>query len=119
MLYPARWGAAVVPMQKLCIAAAAAGLNSDPGLVWLALGRTRLRLTWSLANLIVIVPVVVIGTHRGIEGVALALAARSLVATVVAQIITRRVAGVSHLGYLRALLPGVLLGAAFVLPFLL
>jgi len=119
LLYPPDWGAAVEPMQALCVAAAAAGLNSDPGLVWLALGRTRLRLTWSLANLIVIVPVVVIGTHRGIEGVALALAGRSLVATVVAQIITHRVAGVSHLGYLRALLPGVLLGAAFVLPFLL
>ena len=119
LLYPARWGEAVEPMQALCISAAAAGLNSDPGLVWLALGRTRLRLTWSLANLIVIVPIVEIGTRHGIVGVAYALAARSLVATVVAQVITRRVAGVSHVGYLRALLPGVLLGAAFVLPFLL
>jgi PST family polysaccharide transporter len=117
--YPTNWGEAVEPMQALCVAAAAAGLNSDPGLVWLALGRMRLRLTWSLANLIVIVPVVVIGTHHGIEGVAYALAGRSLVATVVAQIITHRVAGVSWFGYLRALLPGVLLGAAFVLPFLL
>jgi PST family polysaccharide transporter len=118
-LYPDHWGMAVKPMRALCIAAAAAGLNSDPGLVWLALGRMRLRLTWSLANLIVIVPVVVIGTHHGIEGVAYALAGRSLVATVVAQVITHRVAGVSYLGYLRALLPGVLLGAAFVAPFLL
>jgi len=119
LLYPVHWGEAVRPMQALCIAAAAAGLNSDPGLVWLALGRMRLRLTWSLANLIVIVPIVVIGTNHGVEGVAHALAARSLVATVVAQVITHRVAGVSHLGYLRALLPGALLGAAFVLPFLL
>jgi PST family polysaccharide transporter len=118
-LYPDRWGMAVKPMRALCVAAAAAGLNSDPGLVWLALGRMRLRFTWSLANLIVIVPVVVIGTRHGIEGVAYALAGRSLVATVVAQVITHRVAGVSYLGYLRALLPGVLLGAAFVLPFLL
>lgn len=121
LLYPDRWGEAVLTMRALCIAAAAAGVNSDPGLVWLALGRMRLRLTWSLANLIVIVPVVVIGTRHGElgEGVAHALALRSLAATVVGQVITRRVAGVSHLGYLRALLPGILLGAAFVLPFLL
>ncbi len=119
LLYPDRWGTSVPAMRALCVAAAAAGLNSDPGLVWLALGRMRLRFTWSLANLIVIVPVVEIGTHHGIEGVAYALAGRSLVATVAGQVITRRVAGVSWIGYLRALLPGVLLGAAFVVPFLL
>lgn len=121
LLYPDRWGAAVPVMRALCVAAAAAGLNSDPGLVWLALGRMRLRLAWSLANLIVIVPVVVIGTRHGEfgVGVAYALAGRSLVATVAGQFITWRVAGVSWLGYLRALLPGCLLGAAFVAPFLL
>ncbi|MHC4549496.1 MAG: oligosaccharide flippase family protein [Planctomycetota bacterium] len=119
LLYPDHWGAAVPGLRALCLAAAAAGLNSDPGLVWLALGRMRLRLLWSLANLVVIIPVVVVGTHYGIVGVAQALAARSLVATVVAQIITGRVAGVPHLGYLRALLPGMALGGAFVGAFLL
>jgi len=103
LLYPDRWQEAVPAMRALCVAAAAAGLNSDPGILWLALGRTRLRLTWSLANLVVVVPIVAVGTRWGIPGVGYALAARSLVATVVAQAITRRVAGIPHRAYVRAL----------------
>jgi O-antigen/teichoic acid export membrane protein len=86
---------------------AAAGLNSHPGLVWIARGRMRLRLWWSIANLGALAIVLAIGVRHGIEGVAYALAVRSLLATVVAQAITRRVAGVRHRDYLRALLPGV------------
>jgi len=114
-IYPDRWDAAVPAMRALCVAAAAAGLNSDPGLLWLALGRTRLRLSWSVANLVVIVPLVWVGTRYGIEGVAYLLAARSLAATVVAQVITNRVAGVPHAGYARAVAPGLVVGGLLLL----
>lgn len=110
-LYPGRWQAAVPGLRALCLAAAAAGLNSDPGILWLALGLTRLRLWWSAANVPVVAVVVWIGTSHGITGVAYALAVRSLLATVAGQIASRRVAGVSHLAYLRALAPGAALGA--------
>ena len=112
VLYPGRWQEAVPAMRALCVAAAAAGLNSDPGILWLSLGLTRLRLWWSAANLAVVAVVVWVGTRYGITGVAYALAARSLVATVAGQIASRRVAGVPHLGYLRALGPGAAIGAA-------
>jgi len=115
LLYPDRWQAAVPAMRALCVAAAAAGLNSDPGILWLSLGLTRLRLWWSAANVPVIALVVWIGTRYGITGVAYALAVRSLLATVAGQVLTRRVAGVPHLGYLRAIAPGVLLAAALLL----
>jgi len=111
VLYPGRWQAAVPALQALCLTAAAAGLNSDPGILWLAQGRTRLRLLWSMCNVPVVVVVAWIGTRYGITGVAYALAARSLLATVVGQEITRRVAGVPHLDYARALLPGAAIGA--------
>lgn len=110
-LYPGRWQEAVPAMRALCVAAAAMGLNSDPGILWLALGRTRLRLWWSVANLPVVAVVAWIGTRYGIAGVAYALAVRSLLATVAGQLISRRVAGVPHLGYVRALAPGAAAGA--------
>jgi len=111
LLYPDRWQAAVPALRALCVAAAAAGLNSDPGILWLAMGLTRLRLWWSACNVAVVAVVVWVGTRYGITGVAYALAVRSLVATVAGQAISHRVADVPHLGYARALAPGVLLGA--------
>ncbi len=118
VLYPARWQAAVPALRGLCLAAAASGLNSDPGILWLSLGLTRLRLWWSAANLAAIAVIVWIGTSRGITGVAYALAVRSLVATVAGQIASRRVAGVPHVAYVRALAPGALLGALVATAFL-
>lgn len=103
-IYPGRWSEAVPALRALCIASAAAALNSHPGLVWLALGRIRLRLFWSAANLPVMAAVLAAGAPFGVVGVAYALAARSLVAAVVAQEITRRVAGISHGDYWRALM---------------
>jgi PST family polysaccharide transporter len=111
VLYPGRWQEAVPALRALCVAAAAAGLNSDPGILWLALGLTRLRLWWSLCNVAAVALVVWIGTVYGITGVAYALASRSLLATVAGQVVTRRVAGVPHVGYLRAVAPGALAGA--------
>ncbi len=110
VLYPGRWQDAVPAARALCVAAAAAGLNSDPGILWLSLGLTRLRLWWSAVNVAVVAVVVWAGTRHGITGVAYALAARSLLATVAGQIVSRRVAGVPHLRYLRALLPGAAAG---------
>jgi PST family polysaccharide transporter len=111
LLYPGRWQPAVPALRALAVTAAAAGLNSDPGILWLAQGRTRLRLWWSACNLPVVVALAWIGTRHGIEGVAYALAARSLFATVAGQVISRRVAGVPHAGYVHALVPGAALGA--------
>jgi PST family polysaccharide transporter len=111
VLYPGRWQEAVPALRALCVAAAAAGLNSDPGILWLSLGLTRLRLWWSAANVAVVAVVVWVGTRHGITGVAYALAVRSLVATVAGQIASRRVAGVPHIGYVRALAPGASAGA--------
>jgi len=112
-LYPERWQGAAPVMRALCITAAAAGLNSHPGLVWIAMGDIRLRARWSLANLFAIVAVIAAGLPHGAVGIAYALAARSLIATVVAQVITKRRAGVGHVDYLKALLPGTLIGGGF------
>ena len=114
-LYPERWQDSIPVMRALCVTAAAAGLNSHPGLVWIAMGDIKLRARWSLINLIAIVAVIAAGLPFGAVGIAYALAARSLIATIVAQVITKRRAGVGHADYVRALLPGALIGGGFFL----
>jgi O-antigen/teichoic acid export membrane protein len=114
-LYPDRWLDAVPIMRALCIAAAAAGLNSHPGLVWIAVGKIGLRARWSAVNLVALLAVIAAGLPYGATGVAYALAARSLLATVAAQVITQRVAGVPHRAYVAALLPALAVAAVIVL----
>jgi len=104
-LYPERWKTAVWPMQVLCVAAAITGLNSQPGLLWLALGRVRLRMTWSLVNAPLLFVFVWIGSEWGVLGISRALVLRHALATVAAQEVTRRVAGVSWPAYLFAIAP--------------
>jgi O-antigen/teichoic acid export membrane protein len=114
-LYPDRWLDAVPILRALCVAAGAAGLNSHPGLVWIAVGKIGLRARWSIVNLVALLAVVAAGLPYGSTGVAYALAARSLLATVAAQAITKRVAGVGHAAYARALAPGLLAATVAVL----
>lgn len=111
-LYPARWQEAVPALRALSVAAAAAALNSHPGLLWLAARETRLRLRWSAANLVFFALLLAVAARFGLVAAALAVALRCLLAAAVAQLLTRRVAGVPHCDYLRALLPGAAAGLA-------
>jgi len=111
-LYPERWQDAVPVMRVLGVAVAAAGLNSHPGLVWIVRGHLRLRLFWSLANLLAVTAALAVGMHWGAVGVAWALASRSVAATIAAQVLTRRIAGIPHRRYASALGPGVAVAAA-------
>ncbi|MHC4932303.1 MAG: oligosaccharide flippase family protein, partial [Planctomycetota bacterium] len=115
LLYPERWRQAVPVLRALCVTAAAVGVSSHPGLVWIAKGRLRMRLVWSAVNLPLLVPFLVVGLRFGAEGVAYAIALRYVLAAAVAQELTRRIAGVRHLGYLIALSPSVALAALIVL----
>jgi PST family polysaccharide transporter len=102
-IYPDRWQEAVPILRGLCIAAFCAGLNSFPGLVWLALGRMRLRMVVSIVNVVVLAAVL---PWVAFESIPYVLAARSLVATIVGQIITKRLVGISHARYAFELAPG-------------
>ncbi|MHC4954017.1 MAG: oligosaccharide flippase family protein [Planctomycetota bacterium] len=107
-LYPERWQEAVPVVRALCVAAFCAGLNSDPGLVWLALGRVRLRMVWSVVNVTLLAIALPVFAGDWLLAVPYALAARSLLATVCAQAITRRLTGLPHRLYFFALVPGLI-----------
>ncbi|MEE8105675.1 MAG: oligosaccharide flippase family protein [Planctomycetota bacterium] len=115
-LYPERWSDAVPAMQALCLAAAAHGLNSRPGLLWIALGHIRMRFLWSVVNLGVTAVILWFAVPHGLEATAYALAARSTAATVVAQWLTHRVApSIRHADYLRAIAPAAALTTLLLL----
>lgn len=103
-IYPERWQEAVPILRGLCVAAFCAGLNSFPGLVWLALGRMRLRMIVSIVNVVVLAAVL---PWVAFDTIPYVLALRSLVATIVGQIITKRLIGLSHARYVFELVPGL------------
>ncbi len=107
LLYPARWQEAVPVLRALCVAAFAAGLNSHPGIVWLALGRMRLRLAWSLVNVALLSVALPLFAGDWLLAIPYTLAVRSVVASAVAQAYTRRLTGFPHLRYLFCLVPGL------------
>ena len=83
LLYPARWQEAVPVLRALCVAAFCAGLNSQPGILWLALGRVRLRFAWALVNLALLAVVLPSVAGNWLLAVPYTLAVRSLLASVV------------------------------------
>jgi len=103
-LYPSRWQEAIPLLRGLCVAAFCAGLNSFPGLVWMALGRMRLRMVGSIVNVVLLAAVL---PFVALETIPYVLAARSLLATVVYQVVTKRLIGLSHTRYLYELVPGL------------
>jgi len=111
-LYPGRWAPAVPALRALAVAVGAAGLNSHPGVLWLARGQTRLRLRWAVANLTALLALVPAGAALGgLPGVGWALALRSALAAAAAQCFT----GVPHGAYVRALVPGAALAGTLAL----
>jgi len=108
LLYPARWQEAVPVLRALCVAAFCAGLNSQPGILWLALGRVRLRFAWALVNLALLAVVLPTVAGNWLLAVPYTLAVRSLLASVVAQAYTRRMIGFPHVRYLFCLAPGLI-----------
>jgi O-antigen/teichoic acid export membrane protein len=113
-LYPERWKTAVWPLRILCVGAAVSGLNSQPGLLWLALGCVRLRLIWSLVNAPLLFAFIWLGSRWGVVGVSIALTVRHALATIATQEISRRVAGVGWRDYLAAVAPAVLIALLFL-----
>lgn len=107
-IYPERWMEAVPVLRALCVAAFCAGLNSQPGLVLMALGRMRLRLAWSLINVALLAGALPLLAGGDLLAVAYVLAGRSLLATIIAQIIVHRLIGLPHRRYVFELVPGLI-----------
>ncbi|MEM8884113.1 MAG: oligosaccharide flippase family protein [Planctomycetota bacterium] len=107
-LYPERWREAVPVLRALAVAAFCAGLNGLPGVVWLALGRMRLRFGWSLANVALLAVALPLFAGDWLLAVPYTLAARSLLVAVATQVMTRRLIGFPHRLYVFCLVPGLI-----------
>jgi lipopolysaccharide exporter len=106
------WEQSVFPLQALAIYAAFRSLGMGVVDVLKAMGRPSLALSMSVVRLLVLVPALVLATHWGINGVAVAQVAVALLFAAVMQVMAGRMLGARPLELLSACAPAV--GAGIV-----
>jgi PST family polysaccharide transporter len=102
----------VVVMQAIACSAVFKSFSAGAIDVLKAVGRPELGAWLGVAKLVVLVPALLVATHWGIVGVAVAQAVHALVFAVATQQIACRVTALSAITVLRTLRPAVLIGAA-------
>ncbi len=110
VLYPPPWQSVGPLLVPFGIAVMAAGFNSQPGALWLAHGDARKKMRWSLGNLASLLVIVPAARYGGLITVIYTLAARSLVASVIAHRLSRTY-GVTMRALARAVAPAAVLAA--------
>jgi lipopolysaccharide exporter len=101
------WTASVFPLQALAIYAAFRSLGMGVVDVLKAVGRPTLALGLSVARLAVLVPVLILVTEYGINGVAIAQIAVALLFALVMQLLGGRLLGIRPLKLVAASAPAV------------
>lgn len=105
-----KWAPSIVPLQALALYAAFRSLAGGAADIFSATGRPRLALWSSLAQLAALVPVLLIATEAGIEGVAWAQAVMALVIAVSLLGIAGRLVGLGARGLAGAVAPALVAG---------
>jgi lipopolysaccharide exporter len=120
VLFGPQWAASIAPLQPLALYAVFGAIGKSALDLFKGLGRPRLAVSLSFLRLALVVPVLLLGTSWGIEGVAWAQAATSFVMAVVYQGVALRLLDLQAGRLLRALVPaaavavGTLVGAGGV-----
>ncbi|HAJ79190.1 MAG TPA: hypothetical protein DCO75_05415 [Fibrobacteres bacterium] len=86
-------------------------LNSYPGIVWIAKGKTKLRIIWAIFSLLTITAAVIAGSFFGVAGICKALLIRAIILFPVSLIINYRTFGLFPAIYLKSILPPLCCGA--------
>lgn len=111
-LFGPRWTEAVVPLVFLSLYAAARALGAGANDVYKAIGRPGLSITISLVRLAILVPALLFASRWGIVGIAVGQMAVAVLFAVGMQAVAGRVIRVRARELLRAVVPGVVCGAA-------
>ncbi len=100
-------------LRLLVLATLLKAVGTAVGSMFLAKGRANWSLYWSLFSLVVLVPALMWGVSRGVDGVAAVIAATALLFLVISQHLTNRLIQLRFSSYLAALVRPALV-AAFV-----
>ena len=104
---------AQTPLRLLVLATLLKGVGTAVGSMFLAKGRANWSLYWSLFSFAVLVPALMWGVSKGIDGVAAVIAATALLFLAISQHLTNRLIQLQLFSYLAALVRPALV-AAFV-----
>lgn len=109
------WRESIVPLQALSIYAALRSLAVGANDIYKAMGRPALALWLSFLRLALVVPVLLVATRWGIEGVAWAQVVLALVFVGLMQGLALRILGLPVRRLARALQPALVVGASVAL----
>ena len=112
VVFGPQWGEAVLPLVFLSLYAAARSLGAGANDVYKALGRPGISIGISLVRLAILAPALLIATSWGIVGVACAQLAAAVLFAFGMQVVAARVMDLRARQLLRAIVPGVVCGAA-------
>jgi len=111
-VYGVRWAAAIVPMQVLCLAAAANSVFDPIGSLCHSKGRPDIGLKWNFLILPLTVAALMFASRWGVVGIAAAMSGLALCSIICVRIAIRLI-GLRLSDYLRALTPA--LGGSLVM----
>ena len=83
-------------------------LSSYQPTIWMSQGVTRLRLLWSVGNLVTVAISVLIGCNYGIKGLCYAILIRTVIVFPLFLLFSRHILGISLRTYLRAIAPALI-----------
>jgi PST family polysaccharide transporter len=105
VVFGEKWAPAIPPMQILCIMGAVTLIGRTNTPLFQAKGRPDIDLKFSLLNIAVLVPCLVIGIRFGTVGVALGESTAAIILWLIRQIFANRLINLSMRDYFLSLLP--------------
>ena len=109
------WLGAVEPLKILSLSGILYVLSSYPGMIWISLGKVKLRIFWAIAMAVTMVVAVLIGIKFGLSGVCWALLVRAAVLTPIAVAVSCKLFSARLGEYLNLLMPSFVSGTAMLI----
>jgi O-antigen/teichoic acid export membrane protein len=103
-----QWTSSILPLRILCISGCIAILNIGIPAVFLAKGRPDINLKLSIIQLVLFVPLLLVGVRYGAEGVAIAVSGVSVISWLIRQKFVHQAINLSFKDYLLSLRPALL-----------
>ena len=108
------WLGAVEPLKILSLSGILYVLSSYPGMIWISLGKVKLRIFWAIAMAVTMAVAVLIGVKFGLSGVCWALLVRGAVLTPIIVTVSCKLFSVRLGEYLNLLMPSFVSGTAML-----
>lgn len=114
VVYGAKWGPIILPLQILCLAGGLKSIGTTVGSILLSKGRADIQLKWNILTAIVLPIAVFLGANYGITGVAAAVTIMTVILFPIIQTITNKLIDLSMFDYCKSIFPSII-GSLFLM----